>query len=75
MQKTNRLLVVDEDYLSFGLTAELVVRVIEMLGPAAVDRVARHAVPDVPIPAAITLEQAVIPNADSIAEAARGALR
>ena len=75
VQKTRRLLVVDEDYLSFGLTAELVVRVMETLGPAAVDRVARHAVPDVPIPAAITLEQAVIPNADSIAEAARGALR
>ena len=75
VQKTSRLLVVDEDYLSFGLTAELVVRVIETLGPAAVDRVARHAVPDVPIPAAITLEQAVVPSAHSIAEAARGALR
>ena len=75
VQKTNRLLVVDEDYLSFGLTAELAVRVIEMLGPTAVDRVVRHAVPDVPIPAAITLEQAVVPNADSIAEAARGAVR
>lgn len=75
VQKTNRLLVVDEDYLSFGLTAELIVRVIEALGPAAVARVARHAVPDVPIPAAITLEQAVIPSADSIAVAARGALR
>ena len=75
VQRTNRLLVVDEDYLSFGLTAELVVRVIETLGPTAVDHVARHAVPDVPIPAAITLEQAVVPSADSIAQAAREALR
>jgi acetoin:2,6-dichlorophenolindophenol oxidoreductase subunit beta len=69
--RTRRLLVVDEDYLSFGLSAELVVRVLELLGPSALERFGRHAVPDVPIPAALTLEQAVIPNADSIAAAVR----
>jgi acetoin:2,6-dichlorophenolindophenol oxidoreductase subunit beta len=69
--RTRRLLVVDEDYLSFGLSAELVVRVLELLGPSALERFGRHAVPDMPIPAALTLEQAVIPNADSIAAAVR----
>ncbi len=69
--RTGRLLVVDEDYLSFGLSAELVTRVLEELGPDDAPTIARHAVPDVPIPAAITLEQAVIPSAQSIASAVR----
>jgi pyruvate dehydrogenase E1 component beta subunit len=69
--RTRRLLVVDEDYLSFGLSGELVARVLELLGPAGLDAVARHAVPDVPIPAARTLEEAVIPRARSIADAVR----
>jgi pyruvate/2-oxoglutarate/acetoin dehydrogenase E1 component len=69
--RTRRLLVVDEDYLSFGLSGELVARVLELLGPAGLDAVARHAVPDVPIPAARTLEEAVIPRATSIADAVR----
>jgi pyruvate/2-oxoglutarate/acetoin dehydrogenase E1 component len=69
--RTRRLLVVDEDYLSFGLSGEVVARVLELLGPRAFDAVARHAVPDVPIPAARTLEEAVIPRAETIASAAR----
>jgi pyruvate/2-oxoglutarate/acetoin dehydrogenase E1 component len=69
--RTRRLLVVDEDYLSFGLSAELVVRVLERLGPGGLDRMGRHALPDVPIPAALTLERAVVPNAESIADAVR----
>jgi pyruvate/2-oxoglutarate/acetoin dehydrogenase E1 component len=69
--RTRRLVVVDEDYLSFGLSAELVVRVLERLGPGGLEAIGRHALPDVPIPAALTLEQAVVPNAASIAEAVR----
>ena len=68
--RTGALLVVDEDYLSFGLSAELIVRVLERLGPGAL-RFARHAVPDVPIPAARSLEQAVVPGPASIADAVR----
>jgi pyruvate dehydrogenase E1 component beta subunit len=71
VSKTGRLLVVDEDYLSFGLSGELVTRVIETLGPGALKQVARHAVPDVPIPAALSLEEAVVPGPASIAQAAR----
>lgn len=66
-QKTGRLLVVDEDYLSFGLSAELSMRVLEMIGFDALAQVERLAVPDVPIPAAKTLEQAVVPGPDMIA--------
>ena len=69
--RTRRLLVVDEDYLSFGLSGELVARVLELLGPRAFEAVARHAVPDVPIPAARSLERAVIPRAGTIAGAVR----
>jgi acetoin:2,6-dichlorophenolindophenol oxidoreductase subunit beta len=67
--KTGRLLVVDEDYLSFGLSGEVVTRVIEKLGPAELKQVMRHAVPDVPIPAARTLEEAVVPSVASIKHA------
>ncbi len=68
--RTGRLLVVDEDYRSFGLTGELITRVVERLGPSGLRAVTRHAVPDVPIPAAITLEQQVVPTAASIRRAA-----
>ena len=69
--RTGRLLVVDEDYLSFGLSAELSMRVIEELGMGGLRQIDRLAVPDVPIPAALTLERAVVPNADMIAERLR----
>jgi pyruvate dehydrogenase E1 component beta subunit len=61
-------LVVDEDYLSFGLSAELVTRVIE--SKVRVNHFARHAVPDVPIPGALSLENAVVPSEESIFEVA-----
>jgi pyruvate dehydrogenase E1 component beta subunit len=62
--KTGKLLVVDEDYLSFGLSAELVTRVME--SGVELKHFSRHAVPDVPIPGALTLEQAVVPSEQSI---------
>ena len=65
--KTGRLLVVDEDYLSFGLSGEIVSRVIE--AGVKIDRVKRLAVPDVPIPGAVTLENVIVPNQTSISEA------
>lgn len=69
--RTGRLLIVDEDYLSFGLSAELSMRVIEKLGMGGLRQINRLAVPDVPIPAALTLERAVVPNPDMIAERLR----
>jgi pyruvate dehydrogenase E1 component beta subunit len=69
--RTGHLLVVDEDYRSFGLSGELATRVIEELGPAGLRGLRRLALPDVPIPAAKSLEDAVMPSAASIAAAAR----
>ena len=69
--RTGRLLVVDEDYLSFGLSGEVVARTVEALGPSALRQVARHAIPDVPIPAARTLEEAVVPGRASTLAAIR----
>ncbi|NAZ37355.1 alpha-ketoacid dehydrogenase subunit beta [Rubellimicrobium sp. CFH 75288] len=65
--RTGRLLVVDEDYLSFGLSGEVVARCLEALGPGALRQVGRLAVPDVPIPAALPLERAVLPGPEAIA--------
>ena len=65
--KTSRLLVVDEDYLSFGLSAEIITRVIERgVAPKVVRRLA---VADVPIPGALSLEREVLPSESSITQA------
>ena len=63
------LLVVDDDYAQYGMTAEVIATVAEGMGPAA-PRMARHGV-DVPIPASRPLEEEVVPSADSITRAAR----
>jgi len=67
--RTGRLLVVDEDYLSFGLSAELVTRVLE--SGVTLTAFARHAVPDVPIPGALSLERGIVPSKVSIMQAIR----
>ncbi len=70
--KTGRLLVVDEDYLSFGLSGEISAIVAENLDTVSLRApVRRLAVPDVPIPYSRVLERAVIPQAESIVAAAR----
>ncbi|SFA52903.1 pyruvate dehydrogenase E1 component beta subunit [Parageobacillus thermantarcticus] len=66
IKKTHRLLVVDEDYLSYGMTAEIAALAAEE-GLYDLDApVRRLAVPDVPIPYSRPLEQFVLPNADKI---------
>jgi pyruvate dehydrogenase E1 component beta subunit len=72
--KTSRLLVVDEDYLSFGLSGELVTRVVEALGPSRIRAARRVANPDVPIPAALVLERQIIPGEERIEQAVRSLL-
>ncbi len=72
--KTGRLVVVDEDYLSFGLSGEVVATVVErdpsLLRTAAI----RVANPDVPVPYAHSLEYAVLPRPDRIEAAIRKAV-
>ena len=70
--KTGRLLIADEDYLSFGLSGELCAVVAERLDTLAMKSpVRRLAVPDVPIPYSRPLERYVIPQVDGITAAAR----
>lgn len=72
--KTGRLVVVDEDYRSFGLTAEIVASIAEEDPRLLKAPPRRLAVPDVPIPYSRPMEQFVLPNAETIAAAARATL-
>jgi pyruvate dehydrogenase E1 component beta subunit len=72
VSRTGRLVVVDEDYRSFGLTGEVIAGVAEegLEDLAAVERVA---LPDVPIPYARPMENEVIPDVEDISGAIRSA--
>ncbi len=67
--RTGRLIVVDEDYHSFGVSAEVIASVVEhdlsVLKAAPV----RVAYPDVPIPYARVMEQFCLPNPAKIVAA------
>ena len=69
--KTGHLLVVDEDYQSFGLSGEIAAIVAETDPGMLRAPVRRVAVPDVPIPYARSLEGAVLPTRERIKAAAR----
>ena len=71
VRKTHRLLVVDEDYLSYGMTAEIAAVVAEEALYDLETPIRRLAVPDVPIPYSRPLERFVLPNADTIYSAAK----
>jgi len=65
VRTTGSLVVVDEDYRSFGVTGEIVASVAdEALDD--LDAVERVALPDVPIPYARPMEDEVIPDTDDI---------
>jgi acetoin:2,6-dichlorophenolindophenol oxidoreductase subunit beta len=68
--KTGRLVVVDEDYQSYGVTGEVMATVAER-GVRLASPPVRVAVPDVPIPYARELEYAVLPRQDRIRAAIR----
>jgi len=72
--KTGRLVVVDEDYKSFGVSGEVVATVTDHDPGMLRVPVQRVAVPDVPIPYAHDLEYAVLPRQDRIEQAIRAAL-
>jgi len=69
--KTHRLLVVDEDYRSFGMSGEVITTAVEGAFDYLDAPPARLAYPDVPIPYSRPLEQFCLPNAERIAQAAR----
>ena len=71
VRKTGRLLVVDEDYHSFGVSGEIIARATEG-ALSDLSAVGRVTMPDAPIPYARPLEQAVNPGTEDIVEAIRG---
>jgi pyruvate dehydrogenase E1 component beta subunit len=66
VRKTGRLLVVDEDYLSYGMTGEIIATVAESSLPDLKAAPRRIAVPDVPLPYSRPLEKFVLPSKDKI---------
>jgi pyruvate dehydrogenase E1 component beta subunit len=69
VQKTHRLLVVDEDYHSFGMSGEVVSTVIEGAFDYLDAPPVRVTTPDIPIPYSRPLEQWALPSVDRIVEA------
>ena len=70
VKDTGRLLVVDEEYKSFGLTGEVAATVLEE-ATSYIKAYKRLAVPDVPIPYSRPLEQYVIPSTNAIVNAVK----
>ncbi|QQD17562.1 alpha-ketoacid dehydrogenase subunit beta [Spongiibacter nanhainus] len=70
VQKTGRLLVVDEDYQSFGVSGELIASVVERDVSILRASPARVAYPDIPIPFTPPMEQYALPNSEKIHAAA-----
>lgn len=69
--KTGRLLVVDEDYLNFGMTGEFAAIIAERLDAIRLKApVRRLGIPGVSIPYSPALEKQVIPQIEHVTEAA-----
>lgn len=69
VKKTGRLIVVDEDYQSYGVSGEIITSVVEHDYSLLRSAPKRVAYPDVPIPFARHMEQFCLPNADKIVAA------
>lgn len=66
VKKTGRLLVVDEDYKSYGMTGEIITLVSEEIGNSLKALPRRLAYPDVPVPYSRVLEKFVLPDKEKI---------
>jgi len=72
--KTGRLVIVDEDYKSFGLSGEIVATITDKDPSLLKVPVQRVCYPDVPIPYARVLEYEALPTRDKIEEAIAAAM-
>lgn len=68
VQKTHRLVIVDEDYRSYGMSGEIAAIAAEFALDYLESPVKRIAIRDVPIPYSRVLETAVIPQVDTIVD-------
>ena len=69
--KTGRLVVVDEDYYSYGITAEISAIVASEGFEHLKQPVVRLAIPDVPIPYSRVMEKFVVPDKNDIVKAVK----
>jgi len=69
VRKTGRLIVVDEDYHSFGVSGEIIASVVEHDSGMLKARPQRVAFPDIPIPFTPPMEQWALPSAAKIVAA------
>ncbi|SFK78706.1 alpha-ketoacid dehydrogenase subunit beta [Falsiroseomonas stagni] len=75
LHRTGRLLVAHEAVTVGGFGGEVVARMVERLGPAAIKAVARVGQPRVPVPFAPPLEDALKPDTAKIVAAAEALMR
>jgi pyruvate dehydrogenase E1 component beta subunit len=75
VRRTGRLLVVDDDYRSCGVAAEIIASVCEADGMALRAPPRRVTHPDVPIPFSPVLEHAMLPDAQKVVAAASALVR
>jgi len=73
--KTGRLVVVDDDYKSCGVAAEIIATVCEDPKVKLKSAPRRVTHPDIPVPFAPAMEHSVLPNASKVEAAARNTLR
>lgn len=69
VKKTGRLVVVDEDYHSYGVSGEVMASVVERDISILKAPPKRIAYPDIPIPFSPIMEQWALPNVEKIVEA------
>ena len=71
VKKTGRLLLVDEGYTSFGITAEIGFSIMQDVFYDLEAPMMRLCAPDVPVPFSPALEKLIVPNENTILEAVR----
>ncbi len=69
VKKTGHLIVVDEDYQSYGLTGEIIATIAERDVTALKASPQRVAYPDIPIPFSRPMERYALPNPEKIVNA------
>lgn len=75
VRKTGKLVIVDEDYKSFGLSGEIVATITDEDPSLLKAPVQRVCYPDVPIPYSRVLEYEALPTRDKIEAAIRAAMK
>jgi acetoin:2,6-dichlorophenolindophenol oxidoreductase subunit beta len=75
VKKTGRLVIVDEDYKSFGLSGEIVATITDVDPGLLKAPVQRVCYPDIPIPYSRVLEYEALPTRDKIEAAIRTVMK